>query len=103
MRNRFHYRLIELISAKGQNTQIFTGTVYLEMIQEVKKFKNKQKKKTSADVAVMTIREVEKFVPVKEDNAIKYYVHTEEIFEVSHDAIFIFPLDTVVETEWRRK
>lgn len=34
----------------------------------------------------MTIGEIEKLiVPVKENNAIKYYVHKHEIFQISHD------------------
>ncbi|KAF2886165.1 hypothetical protein ILUMI_20008 [Ignelater luminosus] len=94
MKNRFNNRLIELISTKGQNTQIFTEAVYLEMKQEVKKFKNKQTKKTPSDYQrlkrfdVMTIGEVEKLIgPVKEDNVIKYIQSSyRRKFEVLHAA-----------------
>uniref|UniRef100_A0A6P7HHG1 KRAB-A domain-containing protein 2-like n=1 Tax=Diabrotica virgifera virgifera TaxID=50390 RepID=A0A6P7HHG1_DIAVI len=92
MKNRFNNRLTELVSVKSQNSQIFTKTAYMEMIKKVKNSKSKQTNKTPSDYQrlrrfdVMTIREVEKLiVPVKEDNVIKYYVHTEEIFDTLRD------------------
>ncbi|XP_031344445.1 KRAB-A domain-containing protein 2-like [Photinus pyralis] len=90
--NRFNFRLTELISAKGRNTQIFNKKAYLEMIQSVKSSKNKQTSKLPEDYQrlgrydVVTIGAIEKLiVPVKEGNLMRYYAHTEEIFQILHD------------------
>ncbi|XP_023214332.1 KRAB-A domain-containing protein 2-like, partial [Centruroides sculpturatus] len=93
MNNRFNNRLNELIEEKGENNQIFTKSAYLSMIRKVKESKMKVTSKLPEEYQrlrrydVVSIGNLEKLImPVKEDNAIKYYVHTEEIFQILHDA-----------------
>lgn len=93
MKQRFNDWFNELMISKGQNTQIFTKSAYLEMIQKVKISKCKLTDKKPEDYQrlrrfdVMNIQNIEKLiVPVKDDNVIRYYTHTEEIFDILHEA-----------------
>ncbi|CAH4029015.1 unnamed protein product [Pieris brassicae] len=89
MKERFNARIRELTSTKGQNTQILSKKAYQETIEKVKWTKKKTSSKKPEDYQrlkrydVLTIGNIEKLiVPVKQTDLIKFYVHTEEVFQI---------------------
>lgn len=89
----FDNRLNELLRSKKENTQILTKGAYLNMIEKVKYSKTKRCSKLPEEYQrlrrydVVSVNGIEKLiVPMKQDdNFVKYFVHTEEIFEILHD------------------
>ncbi|CAK1553113.1 unnamed protein product [Leptosia nina] len=91
-KERFEARLRDLLSTKGQNSHLFTKKHYLETIEKVKASKKKTTGKKPEDYQrlkrydVLTIGNIEKLiVPVKQTDLIKFYVHTEELFDIIHE------------------
>lgn len=89
MKDRFNARLRELTSMKGQNTQILSKKAYQETIEKVKVTKKKTANKKPEDYQrlrrydILTIGNIEKLiVPVKQTDLLKFYTHTEEVFEI---------------------
>ncbi|KAK2715839.1 hypothetical protein QYM36_010414 [Artemia franciscana] len=87
----FDDQLRELILSKGQNSQIFTKSAYLDMIEKVKISKNKVSNKKPEDYQrlrrfdIVSIGEEERLiVPASGGNVMRFYVHTEEIFQILH-------------------
>ena len=92
MNHRFNKRLNELIASKSQNTKIFSKLQYSEMIQKVKISKaNKNKKPEDYhrlrryDVYCDVMEREKLIAPPKQGSVAKFYVNTEEIFEILHE------------------
>ncbi|XP_018330198.1 KRAB-A domain-containing protein 2-like [Agrilus planipennis] len=93
MKNRFDNRLNHILTTKNQNSQIFTRAVYLNKVEKVKQSKAKQAGKQPQDYHRLRTYDVTSvgneerlIVPIKEgDSMTKYYVYTEEIFQILHE------------------
>ncbi|XP_068129756.1 SCAN domain-containing protein 3-like [Hyperolius riggenbachi] len=92
MKTRFMDGLNSMIQDKASNCATFSREKYFDIIEEVKAAKTKQKKE-SVDYRrirkydVIVVDGTEKLIaPVtKENRAVLYYVHTEELFDILHE------------------
>lgn len=95
MKTEFNKRLNELLMSKNHNAQLYTKAAYFELLQKVKEAENVQNHKKPEHYQRLKRFEVFKMADGTEKlivpgplvkNTIRYYVHTEEIFDILHKA-----------------
>lgn len=96
MKKEFNKRLYELLRSKNQNAQIYTKTAYLNLVHKVKEAQDVQIHKRPEHYQRLKRFEVVKMAdgteklrvpgPLTKSNTMRFYVHTEEIFDILHKA-----------------
>uniref|UniRef100_F1S1Q2 SCAN domain containing 3 n=1 Tax=Sus scrofa TaxID=9823 RepID=F1S1Q2_PIG len=92
MREKFFRSLSVLLENKSNNTKIFSKAKYCQLIREVKEAKAKAKKESVdyrrlARFDVILVQGHEKLIEAinGETNKIRYYLHSEDLFDILHD------------------
>nr|XP_027777949.2 SCAN domain-containing protein 3 [Marmota flaviventris] len=92
MRKRFFRNLAMLLENKSNNTKIFSKAKYCQLIREVKEAKAKAKKESVdyrrlARFDVNLVHGKEKLIEAinGETDKIRYYLHSEDLFDILHD------------------
>ncbi|XP_048655889.1 SCAN domain-containing protein 3 isoform X2 [Marmota marmota marmota] len=92
MRKRFFRNLAMLLENKSNNTKIFSKAKYCQLIREVKEAKAKAKKESVdyrrlARFDVILVHGKEKLIEAinGETDKIRYYLHSEDLFDILHD------------------
>ncbi|KAI5932055.1 SCAN domain-containing protein 3 [Manis javanica] len=92
MREKFFRSLAVLLENKSNNTRIFSKAKYCQLIREVKEAKAKAKKESVdyrrlARFDVILVQGNEKLIEAVngETDKIRYYLHSEELFDILHD------------------
>ncbi|XP_037699832.1 SCAN domain-containing protein 3 isoform X2 [Choloepus didactylus] len=92
MRENFFRNLAVLIENKSNNTKIFSKAKYCQLIREVKEAKAKAKKESVdyrrlARFDVILVQGNEKLIEAinGETDKIRYYLHSEDLFDILHD------------------
>nr|XP_012597542.1 SCAN domain-containing protein 3 isoform X2 [Microcebus murinus] len=92
MREKFFRSLAVLLENKSNNTKIFSKAKYCQLIREVKEAKAKAKKESVdyrrlARFDVILVQGNEKLIEAinGETDKIRYYLHSEDLFDILHD------------------
>lgn len=92
MREKFFRSLALLLENKSNNTKIFSKAKYCQLIREVKEAKAKAKKESVdyrrlARFDVILVQGNEKLIEAinGETDKIRYYLHSEDLFDILHD------------------
>uniref|UniRef100_A0A8C3WE45 SCAN domain containing 3 n=1 Tax=Catagonus wagneri TaxID=51154 RepID=A0A8C3WE45_9CETA len=92
MREKFFRSLAVLLENKSNNTKIFSKGKYCQLIREVKEAKAKAKKESVdyrrlARFDVKLVQGHEKLIEAinGETDKIRYYLHSEDLFDILHD------------------
>uniref|UniRef100_A0A8D2CWV1 SCAN domain containing 3 n=1 Tax=Sciurus vulgaris TaxID=55149 RepID=A0A8D2CWV1_SCIVU len=92
MREKFFRNLAVLLENKSNNTKIFSKAKYCQLIREVKEAKAKAKKESVdyrrlARFDVILVHGKEKLIEAinGETDKIRYYSHSEDLFDILHD------------------
>nr|XP_012321234.1 SCAN domain-containing protein 3 [Aotus nancymaae] len=92
MREKFFRSLAVLLENKSNNTKIFSKAKYCQLIKEVKEAKAKAKKESVdyrrlARFDVILVQGNEKLIEAinGETDKIRYYLHSEDLFDILHD------------------
>ncbi|XP_008579909.1 PREDICTED: SCAN domain-containing protein 3 [Galeopterus variegatus] len=92
MREKFVRSLAVLLENKSNNTKIFSKAKYCQLIREVKEAKAKAKKESVdyrrlARFDVILVQGNEKLIEAinGETDKIRYYLHSEDLFDILHD------------------
>ncbi|XP_008061971.1 SCAN domain-containing protein 3 [Carlito syrichta] len=92
MREKFFRSLAVLLENKSNNTKIFSKAKYCQLIREVKEAKAKAKKESVdyrrlARFDVILVQGKEKLIEAVngETDKIRYYLHSEDLFDILHD------------------
>ncbi|KAF4013624.1 hypothetical protein G4228_005135, partial [Cervus hanglu yarkandensis] len=92
MREKFFRSLAVLLENKSNNTKIFSKAKYCQLIREVKEAKAKEKKESIdyrrlARFDVIIVQGHEKLIEAinGETDKIRYYLHSEDLFDILHD------------------
>ncbi|XP_007954681.1 SCAN domain-containing protein 3 [Orycteropus afer afer] len=92
MREKFFRSLAVLLENKSNNTKIFSKAKYCQLIREVKEAKAKAKKESVdyrrlARFDVILVQGNEKLIEAvnEETGKIRYYLHSEDLFDILHD------------------
>lgn len=95
MKREFNKRLDELLMMKNHNAQIYNKAAYFELLEKVKEAQSLQNHKRPEHYQRLKKFEVVKMADGTEklivpgaliNNTIRFYVHTEEIFDILHEA-----------------
>ncbi|XP_032254826.1 SCAN domain-containing protein 3 isoform X2 [Phoca vitulina] len=92
MREKFFRSLAVLLENKSNNTKIFSKAKYCQLIREVKEAKVKARKESVdyrrlARFDVILVQGNEKLIEAinGETDKVRYYLHSEELFDILHD------------------
>uniref|UniRef100_A0A8C0JS55 SCAN domain containing 3 n=1 Tax=Canis lupus dingo TaxID=286419 RepID=A0A8C0JS55_CANLU len=92
MREKFFRSLAVLLENKSNNTKIFSKAKYCQLIREVKEAKAKARKESVdyrrlARFDVTLVQGNEKLIEAVngETDKVRYYLHSEELFDILHD------------------
>nr|XP_025842280.1 SCAN domain-containing protein 3 [Vulpes vulpes] len=92
MREKFFRSLAVLLENKSNNTKIFSKAKYCQLIREVKEAKAKARKESVdyrrlARFDVTLVQGNEKLIEAinGETDKVRYYLHSEELFDILHD------------------
>ncbi|XP_049742807.1 SCAN domain-containing protein 3 [Elephas maximus indicus] len=92
MREKFFRSLAVLLENKSNNTKIFSKAKYCQLVREVKEAKAKAKKESVdyrrlARFDVILVQGNEKLIEAvnEETGKIRYYLHSEDLFDILHD------------------
>ncbi|XP_012501552.1 PREDICTED: SCAN domain-containing protein 3 [Propithecus coquereli] len=92
MREKFFRSLAVLLENKSNNTKIFSKAKYCQLIREVKEAKAKAKKESVdyrrlARFDVILVQGNERLIEAinGETDKIRYYLHSEDLFDILHD------------------
>ncbi|XP_047591129.1 SCAN domain-containing protein 3 isoform X1 [Lutra lutra] len=92
MREKFFRSLAVLLENKSNNTKIFSKAKYCQLIREVKEAKAKARKESVdyrrlARFDVILVQGNEKLIEATngETDKVRYYLHSEELFDILHD------------------
>nr|XP_025714346.1 SCAN domain-containing protein 3 [Callorhinus ursinus] len=92
MREKFFRSLAVLLENKSNNTKIFSKAKYCQLIREVKEAKAKARKESVdsrrlARFDVILVQGNERLIEAinGETDKVRYYLHSEELFDILHD------------------